>query len=237
MYCDDTVLCLQHSTVVTSALELLDEFAAMSGLRINRSKCTIIDNADSNLQFDVPTREQVLYLGFSFDKNGIVNLSCKFLQLLPSKYHETKQLRLSPIGMSQFTNSYILSKSTFWSQCETYSTLEWKEADMNIHKFRFGKASTSDKVFPPMALHKSLFPTSRGGFNMWLPSIRSKAVIVALFIHCIQHSEILKKIIYNESFLCINSTVNPSDALTTNSNWPWLRSAVSSINQLELTRK
>eukprot|EP01126_Amoeba_proteus_P014635 TRINITY_DN16471_c0_g1_i28.p1 TRINITY_DN16471_c0_g1~~TRINITY_DN16471_c0_g1_i28.p1 ORF type:complete len:166 (-),score=8.15 TRINITY_DN16471_c0_g1_i28:469-966(-) len=66
MYCDDTVLCLQHPSAIASALELLDEFALMSGLKINRSKCAIIDNTNSNIPFEVPLREQVPYLGFTF---------------------------------------------------------------------------------------------------------------------------------------------------------------------------
>eukprot|EP01126_Amoeba_proteus_P063181 TRINITY_DN867_c0_g1_i16.p1 TRINITY_DN867_c0_g1~~TRINITY_DN867_c0_g1_i16.p1 ORF type:complete len:216 (-),score=16.04 TRINITY_DN867_c0_g1_i16:470-1117(-) len=116
MYCDDTVMCFRSPSVV---VKVLDEFSAMSGLKINRSKCAVIDNSGSNLQFEIPLCEKVQYLGFSFDKDGLINQSCKFLKSLPDKYHEIKHLRLSPIGMSQFTNSYILAKTTFWAQCES----------------------------------------------------------------------------------------------------------------------
>eukprot|EP01126_Amoeba_proteus_P000509 TRINITY_DN1014_c0_g1_i5.p1 TRINITY_DN1014_c0_g1~~TRINITY_DN1014_c0_g1_i5.p1 ORF type:complete len:233 (-),score=-6.09 TRINITY_DN1014_c0_g1_i5:4-702(-) len=139
--------------------------------------------------------------------------------------------------MSQFTNSYILSKTTFWSQCEVYSSSKWNEADISIHKFRFSKESSFSKTFSPMALYKPLFPTSQGGFNMWLPSFRSKAVAISLFIHCIQHSEILQKIICSESLLCPNSNINTFDLLTANSNWLWLKSAVNLINLLKIVPK
>eukprot|EP01126_Amoeba_proteus_P001846 TRINITY_DN10574_c0_g1_i1.p1 TRINITY_DN10574_c0_g1~~TRINITY_DN10574_c0_g1_i1.p1 ORF type:complete len:154 (-),score=0.48 TRINITY_DN10574_c0_g1_i1:154-615(-) len=139
--------------------------------------------------------------------------------------------------MSQFTNSYNLSKTMFWSQCEVYSLSEWNEADISIYKFQFNKESSFGKTFLLMALYKSLFPTSQGDFNIWLPSLRSKAAAISLFIHCIKHSEILRKIICSGSLLCINSNINTSDLSTANSNWPWLKSTVNLVNLMEIVPK
>eukprot|EP01126_Amoeba_proteus_P003220 TRINITY_DN11063_c1_g1_i4.p1 TRINITY_DN11063_c1_g1~~TRINITY_DN11063_c1_g1_i4.p1 ORF type:complete len:182 (+),score=3.05 TRINITY_DN11063_c1_g1_i4:737-1282(+) len=91
MYYDDTVLCFQNSSVIPSALKILDNFAKIY----------------SNTTFELPQREQVPYSRFIFDKNGIVHQSKSFLLSLLSKYHEIRNLRLSPIGMSQFTNSQV----------------------------------------------------------------------------------------------------------------------------------
>eukprot|EP01126_Amoeba_proteus_P013035 TRINITY_DN15437_c0_g1_i11.p1 TRINITY_DN15437_c0_g1~~TRINITY_DN15437_c0_g1_i11.p1 ORF type:complete len:131 (-),score=5.73 TRINITY_DN15437_c0_g1_i11:197-589(-) len=107
MYCDDTVLCFQNSSAIPSALEILDNFVKISGLKINRSKCAVIDNSQSNTNFELPQREKVPYLGFIFDKNGIVHQSKNFFLSLPSKYHEIRNLHPSPLGMSQFTNLQI----------------------------------------------------------------------------------------------------------------------------------
>eukprot|EP01126_Amoeba_proteus_P037299 TRINITY_DN3844_c0_g1_i1.p1 TRINITY_DN3844_c0_g1~~TRINITY_DN3844_c0_g1_i1.p1 ORF type:complete len:179 (-),score=13.70 TRINITY_DN3844_c0_g1_i1:754-1290(-) len=166
MYCDDTVLCFWHPSAVPSVITLLDTFAKMSRLKINHSKCTVIDKSNSNLPFEVPLHDQVSYLGFMFDKERIVNQVYKFLFSLPSKCHKIKSLQLSPIGMNQFTNSYIFSRTMFWSQLEVYSSTEWTEVDAYIHKFQLDKQSSSSKSFPLMSLHKSLFLIFQGGFNM-----------------------------------------------------------------------
>eukprot|EP01126_Amoeba_proteus_P057363 TRINITY_DN729_c0_g2_i10.p1 TRINITY_DN729_c0_g2~~TRINITY_DN729_c0_g2_i10.p1 ORF type:complete len:139 (+),score=3.07 TRINITY_DN729_c0_g2_i10:260-676(+) len=113
-------------------LKILDQFVQISGLKVNRSKSSIIDNSGSGLKFDIPTPQTVQYL-----------LS------LPDKYHEIQKLRLSPIGMNHFVNSYILSKSSFWSQCEVPYVSEWLF-----------------KKFPLMSSHKSSFPISARGFNI-----------------------------------------------------------------------
>eukprot|EP01126_Amoeba_proteus_P062835 TRINITY_DN859_c0_g1_i1.p1 TRINITY_DN859_c0_g1~~TRINITY_DN859_c0_g1_i1.p1 ORF type:complete len:168 (-),score=13.65 TRINITY_DN859_c0_g1_i1:492-995(-) len=96
MYCDDTTICVNDPTAVIAVLKVLDEFAKMSGLRINRSKSSIIDNSGSNLKFDIPTVVTVQYLGFKFDKSGLMKQAANFLLSLPDKYHEIQKLRLSP---------------------------------------------------------------------------------------------------------------------------------------------
>eukprot|EP01126_Amoeba_proteus_P016821 TRINITY_DN178_c0_g5_i17.p2 TRINITY_DN178_c0_g5~~TRINITY_DN178_c0_g5_i17.p2 ORF type:complete len:122 (-),score=10.32 TRINITY_DN178_c0_g5_i17:983-1348(-) len=54
MYCDDTVLCFQNSFDILSALVIFDNFVIISGLKINCSKCAVIDNFHSNITFEVP---------------------------------------------------------------------------------------------------------------------------------------------------------------------------------------
>eukprot|EP01126_Amoeba_proteus_P033123 TRINITY_DN3244_c0_g1_i44.p2 TRINITY_DN3244_c0_g1~~TRINITY_DN3244_c0_g1_i44.p2 ORF type:complete len:136 (+),score=2.96 TRINITY_DN3244_c0_g1_i44:1423-1830(+) len=83
MYCDNTVMCFNHPSAVSVTINLLNRFTTMSGL------------------------------GFTFDRKGILNQVFNFLCSLSSKYHKIKQLRLSPIGISQFVNSYHPLKSFF----------------------------------------------------------------------------------------------------------------------------
>eukprot|EP01126_Amoeba_proteus_P024617 TRINITY_DN24754_c0_g1_i1.p2 TRINITY_DN24754_c0_g1~~TRINITY_DN24754_c0_g1_i1.p2 ORF type:complete len:136 (-),score=7.32 TRINITY_DN24754_c0_g1_i1:15-422(-) len=118
MYCDDTVMYFQLPSVVTIVLVgLLDKFAMMSGL------------------------------GFTFDKKGIVNQVSNFLRSLPNKYHEIKQFFLSPIGMSQFVNLYVLSKTTFWSQCKS-TNLDLAKRQLRTKHFLSCPNSSQLSLFP-----------------------------------------------------------------------------------------
>eukprot|EP01126_Amoeba_proteus_P021828 TRINITY_DN2223_c0_g1_i15.p1 TRINITY_DN2223_c0_g1~~TRINITY_DN2223_c0_g1_i15.p1 ORF type:complete len:160 (+),score=11.13 TRINITY_DN2223_c0_g1_i15:494-973(+) len=104
--------------------------------------------------------------------------------------------------MSQFTNSYILSKAIFWSTYEAITDKEWLEADRNVHLFRFGKGkkknnNNNKRRYPSMSAIKSSFPYDDGGFEMWIPSIRSHASTASLFFHLLNESPILRSIIVN----------------------------------------
>eukprot|EP01126_Amoeba_proteus_P044957 TRINITY_DN5017_c0_g1_i1.p1 TRINITY_DN5017_c0_g1~~TRINITY_DN5017_c0_g1_i1.p1 ORF type:complete len:118 (-),score=1.16 TRINITY_DN5017_c0_g1_i1:658-1011(-) len=53
--------------------------------------------------------------------------------------------------------------------------------------------------------------------------------MVTLFVHCLQHSEILRTIICQESSLCTNSVQNPDNYLSSVSQWLWLNSVVNTF--------
>eukprot|EP01126_Amoeba_proteus_P024378 TRINITY_DN2456_c0_g2_i4.p1 TRINITY_DN2456_c0_g2~~TRINITY_DN2456_c0_g2_i4.p1 ORF type:complete len:180 (+),score=2.85 TRINITY_DN2456_c0_g2_i4:2218-2757(+) len=88
-----------------------------------------------------------------------------------------------------------------------------------------------------MSQLKTVFPTTDGGFNMWIPFIRTKATTITLFFHCLQHSDTICSIIRNETSLGTNSIENPSNHLFSNSSWPWLMSAVNAVNLLDIVLK
>eukprot|EP01126_Amoeba_proteus_P059843 TRINITY_DN785_c0_g1_i22.p1 TRINITY_DN785_c0_g1~~TRINITY_DN785_c0_g1_i22.p1 ORF type:complete len:130 (+),score=1.05 TRINITY_DN785_c0_g1_i22:41-430(+) len=78
------------------------------------------------------------------------------------------------------------------------------------------------------------FPFSEGGFNMWLPSVRTEASTASLFFYLIQESPILRSVIQDEVKLSINTTTNNYDYLTTKTNWTWLNHVVKIVNELDL---
>eukprot|EP01126_Amoeba_proteus_P021843 TRINITY_DN2223_c0_g1_i6.p1 TRINITY_DN2223_c0_g1~~TRINITY_DN2223_c0_g1_i6.p1 ORF type:complete len:299 (+),score=22.94 TRINITY_DN2223_c0_g1_i6:43-939(+) len=202
MYCDDTVICVNNPAALSKALNVLNEFAAISGLKVNLSKSSIIDKSGVTISLPVPRVQTVQYLGFKFNPDGIIQQSLSFLNNLPDKYWEVQKLNLSLIGMSQFTNSYILSKAIFWSTYEAITDKEWLEADRNVHLFRFGKGkkknnNNNKRRYPSMSAIKSSFPYDDGGFEMWIPSIRSHASTASLFFHLLNESPILRSIIVN----------------------------------------
>eukprot|EP01126_Amoeba_proteus_P031529 TRINITY_DN3091_c0_g1_i32.p1 TRINITY_DN3091_c0_g1~~TRINITY_DN3091_c0_g1_i32.p1 ORF type:complete len:125 (-),score=6.52 TRINITY_DN3091_c0_g1_i32:382-756(-) len=119
MYCDDTVVCVKDLQAILTVLNIFKSFADFSGLKINTSKSSIIDNSESRIEFGIPLSPYVQYLRFKFDKNGLVNQAINFLNDLPQKYLKVRKLNLSPIDMGQFVNSYVLSKVMFWTQAET----------------------------------------------------------------------------------------------------------------------
>eukprot|EP01126_Amoeba_proteus_P003548 TRINITY_DN1118_c0_g1_i8.p1 TRINITY_DN1118_c0_g1~~TRINITY_DN1118_c0_g1_i8.p1 ORF type:complete len:133 (+),score=11.04 TRINITY_DN1118_c0_g1_i8:1144-1542(+) len=83
----------------------------------------------------------------------------------------------------------IMSKVTFWSQCETFLESEWLTANHAVYKFCFSKNNKSNP-FLSIEMSKTVFPKSKGRFDICLPSKRIEAVIVFLFFHSIQNSPI-----------------------------------------------
>eukprot|EP01126_Amoeba_proteus_P007094 TRINITY_DN1251_c0_g2_i6.p1 TRINITY_DN1251_c0_g2~~TRINITY_DN1251_c0_g2_i6.p1 ORF type:complete len:195 (-),score=23.04 TRINITY_DN1251_c0_g2_i6:164-748(-) len=108
----------------------------------------------------------VLNLGFKFNGQGVVNQAAKFLDDLPSKYLRIKKLN-------------VISKAVVWSQCESFFESEWVTADQTAHRFCFSK-SNKTKPKTMMNAHKSSFPISKGGFDLWVPSKRTEAAIASL---------------------------------------------------------
>eukprot|EP01126_Amoeba_proteus_P012801 TRINITY_DN152_c0_g3_i4.p1 TRINITY_DN152_c0_g3~~TRINITY_DN152_c0_g3_i4.p1 ORF type:complete len:146 (-),score=5.19 TRINITY_DN152_c0_g3_i4:424-861(-) len=127
------------------------------------------------------------YLGFTFDCHGLCSKTAKFIEKLPLKYLCIKKLHLSVLGMKNFFNSYVMSKITFWSQCESYYESEWITANKVAHQFCFAKHN-KPRSATSMKSSKASFPISKGGFNICIPSKRTEAAMVSLFFHILQQS-------------------------------------------------
>eukprot|EP01126_Amoeba_proteus_P039724 TRINITY_DN4204_c0_g1_i27.p1 TRINITY_DN4204_c0_g1~~TRINITY_DN4204_c0_g1_i27.p1 ORF type:complete len:114 (+),score=11.45 TRINITY_DN4204_c0_g1_i27:543-884(+) len=106
-----------------------------------------------------------------------------------------------------------MSYRMFWAQCETILSSDWHDINNIAHRFRFSKKGKES--FPSMNLLKSSFLLNDGGFNTWIPSIRTEVSAASLFFYLLQESKVL----------------------SCQSEWIWLKNVVNVINKLDLIPK
>uniref|UniRef100_A0A3P9LB20 Reverse transcriptase domain-containing protein n=1 Tax=Oryzias latipes TaxID=8090 RepID=A0A3P9LB20_ORYLA len=115
---DDTTLFLRDSSQVSCALNLIQSFSDVSGLRLNLNKCELLPVKDCALESicNIPVKENVTYLGIIISKNNSERCSLNFTPLIDKakkRFNQWLQRDLSLRGRILLSKAEGISRLTY----------------------------------------------------------------------------------------------------------------------------
>ena len=176
-YADDTTLILKSELALEAALNLIDRFGLVSGLKLNRKKSTILPIG--GFQRDYISNSDVKWLGFGepikivgiyFDSdteasNLELNWKPKINNMIKS-INSWKGRHISMYGKIILCKTFLLSKFNYILQALSLKSTVLDEIDTILFKYVWQKNFSSKKAFEKIKRSVLCKNISEGGLNM-----------------------------------------------------------------------
>jgi hypothetical protein len=192
MYADDTVLLSTDSLGVKLWMNGLQVLEKATGLTINKTK-TFLLNSPIAVDGIEPSEKPFRYLGFNFEKGGLIDDWNKDVEIAIQKCKSQAALCDTITTKLSVLKSYILS--TLWFKGFLIGKPS-AELDRSIKEFLW---NTGSKTLVRVSAQRALRPRKWGGLGLWEFDIRYTALKAKLALRMIQDDEMKAHQIFKDT--------------------------------------
>lgn len=189
MFADDTVIVSKNNKELDEALKILKIFTAATNLKVNKTKCDMIIKGChiTTNPFQVLEGDRTIrYLGYWFNKQGIVNELKKRIQHMCISMDKWRNMFSNINTKMILLKSYSLSQIAYWLYVERITKSDMSKIEAKIDHFLYGGPKK-------MRRERERRPYSEGGIGRWSLGARSVAYKASTFCNAITGKSILAK--------------------------------------------
>ncbi len=229
LFADDLVLISETEEELKKGLDILTDFGCATGLKLNKDKSSLLSSTQSSL---LPTPESLSYLGFEFNRNGLMDISNNDSNKLNGIISMNKSISSSSLrNRCIIFKSYVLS--TYWhKQYLQQPSQDFISYAMNLQNwfifFPYKPFDPNRRYIPKISLPRASKEYWEGGIKqwcLWSRAFAQKAFILEDFLR--NTNSIIHKLWYpfiQNSAISLSKSIPPSPtnyALLDNCLFSW----------------